>query len=473
MVLSARLDVPPPIASKAAYALRELTDRIGFGLRLTHADAGDLCYGAGAHPGFRVHVPFEAALYDAGAGEAGDAGGAGRDGDRGDRDPIGAAYRLLTYLDEAGVPDSARDRRDVFVNAALPPARQRTAGEPVVEQHADGLLRLIAERQPRIGEAAEPRWPAGKKYALVMTHDVDAIDTGAPAELATALIKAVARRDASHWALVRSGLAHRFAGGENLFFQFAWWRAWERRLAIRSAFYFFVRRGAAFDVNDCKSDVGGRAADWPLFRAMADEGWEFGVHASIRARHTPRAFAESHEWLAERLERPVVGIRHHYFALDWRRPWRTHREHARAGFKYDSSIAWRDVAGFRTGTSLPHRVFDPERNEIVPLTVLPCGLMDNHVACADVAGTRQPDAIAATRATEMVQRVRRAGGMLVFDWHQETACNRLMYAGYRDVVERIAADVFGDSDAWTATPYDVYRHWTERTARLAASEMAA
>src|SRR5207247_2589553 len=99
----------------------------GFGLRLTDADTGDLWYGVKAHPGFRVHVPFEAAVY-----EAGRAGGAGE----GSLDLVAATYRLLTYQDERDVPETARDRRGAFLSTALPPARQQTADRPLVEEHA-------------------------------------------------------------------------------------------------------------------------------------------------------------------------------------------------------------------------------------------------------------------------------------------------------------------------------------------------
>jgi len=460
-LLSVRLDIPARLVPKATFALGELAHRMGFGVQVTDGDTGDICYGDQTRAGFHLQLSADAAAYDGVARSE-------------TADSVAATYRLLTYAEERAVSDAARDRRGVFLTTALPPGRQRTIAEPLVEQFADALLAQLAARQPRVVEAAAPRWPAGKKYALVMTHDVDAMDAGAPPELAAALAKAVVRGDSRQWAVFRRGLRFASNAAGNPWFQFAWWRDWERRTGVRSAFYFFLRPdGVVRDWNDCRSGVDGRAADWGLFRAMADEGWEFGVHASIHMKDSPNAFAAARQWLETRLGRPVTGIRHHYFALDWRRPWRTHRDHARAGFEYDSSIAWRDAPGFRTGTSLPHHAYDGERDEVLPLTVVPCSLMDNHVTCVDVAGTRAPADAAAARAMEIVGRVRSSGGALVFNWHQETASNDLVYSGYRDVLEGIAARCFDDGDAWIATPHQLSRHWNERITRLATHEIAA
>ncbi len=71
----------------------------------------------------------------------------------------------------------------------------------------------------------------------------------------------------------------------------------------------------------------------------------------------------------------------------------------------------------------------------------------------------------------MIATVKRGGGALVLNWHQETAFNRLGFAGYRDLVERLAA-CFHDSDAWIATPRELCRHWKERNARLYAQGKA-
>jgi hypothetical protein len=202
-----------------------------------------------------------------------------------------------------------------------------------------------------------------------------------------------------------------------------------------------------------------------LLRRIAEDGWEFGLHASIHTRAYPGGFRVAREWLEERLGRRVVGIRHHYFALDWFRPYESHRMHAEAGFKYDSSIAFRDAPGFRTGTSLPHRAFDPERNEVIPLLVLPCNLMDGHLLYKDITGTRERREVAAKKGGDLAETVRQHGGALMFNWHQESAFNQLVYESFLEVLNDVMTPCLHDS-AWMATPEQVCAHWTCRSREL-------
>lgn len=470
--LTVTLDIPERFIPQAEFALRELVHRMGFGLNKVSGKQADILYSAdGKERPCRVRIRFNPALYEPNTHCVRRETGGHVLWSSGEADPlaidlIGGAYRLLTCQDEHHVSEADRDHRGVFLTTALDPERRNTVSDPIVEAHAEFLSELLNRTAPDLTQHAAPLWPDNKQYAVILTHDVDHVHAGAPAELATSLAKAVLRRDRHHWELFRLGVPYLLRPRANPFFRFPWWRDWEERQNLRSAFYFFIRPfGVQFDKNDCKSSVAGQAADWTLFRAMAEAGWEFGVHASLHTKDTPGAFACAKEWLEQRVGHRVAGIRHHYFALDWRLPARTHRLHAEAGFRYDSSIAWRDQAGFRTGTSLPHQVYDTESGETLPLTVLPCSIMDNHVICSDVAGTRVTPGEAVVRALEVARKVKRYRGMLVFNWHQESAFNRLIFDGYSSILEQIISKL-DLGNAWVGSPADLCSHWNDRITRL-------
>jgi hypothetical protein len=158
--------------------------------------------------------------------------------------------------------------------------------------------------------------------------------------------------------------------------------------------------------------------DWELLRRIADEGWEFGLHAPINAKEDLDEFLWGKGFIEERLDRPMFGVRHHYWSIDWRQPHLTYRKHVNAGFRYDMSIAWRDIPGFRAGTTLPYRPFDPDRNEALDLYVVPTAIMDGHVISGPDGENQAIESIA-----DVVDKVRQAGGILVLDWHTEVACN--------------------------------------------------
>jgi hypothetical protein len=197
---------------------------------------------------------------------------------------------------------------------------------------------------------------------------------------------------------------------------------------------------------------------------MAADGWEFGLHAPIYMRDHAWAFREAREWLEQRIGQPVTGMRHHYFALDWKRPYESHRMHAAAGFTYDSSIAFRDAPGFRTG---PHRAFDPVRNEEIPLLVLPCNLMGGHLLSEHV-GVEELK-VAKNTGREVLQAVRQFGGVAVFNRHQESAFNRLIYNHYIDVLNSLLCNCLADT-AWITTPEEVCEVWNRRRREFDESE---
>ena len=473
--LTVKLDIPEEFVLAAGFAVRELVHRMGFGVSQESRPTADILYSASCEgKSYRAYVRFDPSLYEPSTRCQGRRIGGRLLWCASGSDPlavdiIGGAYRLLTSQDEHHVSEADRDRRGVFLTTALDPERQKTIADPLVEAHAEFLGDLLKNSTPELARFAVPLWPDKKQYALVLTHDVDHVDAGAPAELATSVVKAVLRRDRQHWDMFLLGAPYLFRPRSNPFFRFPWWRDWERERNLRSAFYFFFRpAGVAFDKNDCKSSVAGRAADWTLFRAMADEGWEFGIHASIHTKETPGAFRAAREWLEQKLGRSVAGIRHHYFALDWRSRARTHCQHAQAGFRYDSSIAWRDRAGFRTGTSLPYQAYDPASGQTLPLTVLPCSIMDNHILCSDVAGARValPEAVA--RAAEVIDNTKRYRGVLVFNWHQESACNKLIFDSYTSILEGIISTL-DLGNAWIGTPAELCSYWNQRIERLYAA----
>ena len=159
-------------------------------------------------------------------------------------------------------------------------------------------------------------------------------------------------------------------------------------------------------------------------------------------------------------------MRHHYWALDWRDPTATHRQHREAGFDYDSSIAWRDRAGFRAGTALPYRPFDREAGRALDLIEIPCTLMDGHVLHADTRGTRTDPEAAQKMGREIIQRVRESGGALVTNWHQEVAFNRLHVSGYMEALDRLLEPLRDSSEVWVATPHEVCTHWRQFAATV-------
>ena len=375
-------------------------------------------------------------------------------------DVIAATFRLLTLADEQQIDPAARDGLGNFLVGALPAERAAMVDEPLADNHAALLLDKLIKIQPDLREAREPRWPEGKRYAVCVTHDSDAMHRGHPRELATALTKWLVRRQRVFLDMALEGLKYRHAPMANPSWGFDGWRDDEARHGFRSCFYLAVRPlGCRRRLNDCKSDALVAGIDWSVFQQMRGEGWEFGLHPALDAQRDLDEIVREKRALEERLGAPLTGIRHHYLAIDNHHPWETFRKHLAAGFRYDSSLGWHDQPGFRAGTALPFRPFDPDAEEALDLIELPLAVMDCQVALGSV-GTAE------AQATLLADKVRQGAGVLVLNWHTETYCNRLLYAGYRTLYERILAPLLADGDAWFATPNEIAGWWRGRAERL-------
>jgi hypothetical protein len=439
-------EVPTRLLPAIRYTLAEIGARAGARMILTDGPA-DIGL---AMPG-RISLPFDRRAWD-GSGEAflPTRQGLWASAERADDpDLLGGVFRLLTLADETGV--TARDDKGVFFCASLPPSRQAVLDVPLVELHVAEIVRRLAAaglNVPRI-----PAWP--RPLALAITHDTDAVDFSAPSEILFNAGKAILRRNPDDRALVWEGLTGRRR--PNPFFGFDHWADSERRRNCRSAFYLFHRMTVRRHLNDVRSSVFNRDVPWDRLRALADEGFEFGVHAAINAKNSLDEFIAVKAAVEDRIGHPVFGLRHHYFSIDWREPFRTWRKHVNAGFRYDTSIAWRDATGFRAGTCLPYRPWDPERQRALDLYVLPTSIMDAHILGA---GTRAGLDGPVAAACALAQRIAGQNGLLVLDWHTETGCDAYKYKGYRTAAERILDTVL--SKAWCATPWEITERWHAR-----------
>jgi hypothetical protein len=465
--------VPGPFEPKARYALQQLSLVLGIKVRLVdrnfpHPDA---IYGDGTQRRSDcLWLPFDPDTYDPSIKHKSH----GFDGTkvwgpisvaRQAWDLVGATFRLLNLLDESQVPEEKRDDKGVFKVEALPEERRMVLAELLVENHADILGKRLAQQRQMPDEFIVPLWPKGKKWAFLISHDTDAITLGSPAEMCSNLLKGLMRRDRILLSMFKDGFSYLRRPSENPLFGFPGWCQVEAP-GFRSCFYLFVKpKGLKRHLNDCKSTVVEQKIDWSILREMASSGWEFGLHAPIYAKQQVEAFTWGKEFIEEKIGQPVSGLRHHYWALDWRQPLLTFRKHAEAGFRYDASMAWRDSMGFRAGTSFPFQPFDTDRQAALPLYELPTCLMDRHLSDPP----HPPSELVLERMATLFRDLKARHGVALLNWHTESACNRYRYLGDVDMLADILRQVVGDSEAWITTPRELSAWWSNRHQQLATS----
>lgn len=325
--------------------------------------------------------------------------------------------------------------------------------------------RLLAEGLDERGKRWDrmPLWPNGKRYAVALTHDVDAPErrTRCRSAIAELLFGGPRPRRHAYWELREEIHARGF--GDALLRPMSRRPEWnfsaicemEQQYGFRSAFYFAVVSRSIGHPCDVDYDASRRRYR-RLCRRLRDGGWEVGLHASYLTHQGVLPAEGQHRRLEALAEAGPAGVRHHYLHLGPGDPLPAMTAHAAAGALYDSTMGFNDAPGFRLGAALPVELYDPQRAASSGLIELPMSLADMHLP--------QRDASAAIGAAiEHLKTVRDLGGLGVLNWHvgvwHDCPAWKESYAAACEFLSE-------DAEAWIATPREIAAWWKERASRL-------
>jgi hypothetical protein len=300
-----------------------------------------------------------------------------------------------------------------------------------------------------------PRWPHGKKAAACVSHDVDYPEVIRWLEP----VRIVGRQNLRGLLPAISVLI-----GRRTHWHFASWVQMEQRLKTPSAFYFVPRQGSLLEyatgTPDPFYDVQSERFR-KLFRYLAAEGCEIGIHASYRAGESREKFAAEKQLLEEAGGQSIGGNRHHYWHLNPEDPESTLLIHEQIGLKYDTSLTHERYVGWRRGLSWPFFPFhQKERRELKTLQI-PTAWMDDHLF-----GHRQDnpgDRLEILRA--LVDRVAEQEGCLLIDVHDYVFDN-LLFPGWAQAYRELWEYLTARADFWIDTPGRLADHWIERHASI-------
>jgi hypothetical protein len=323
-------------------------------------------------------------------------------------DVFGSAFFMLTRYEELVVAD--RDQYGRFPAASSIAARAGFLGTPIVDACVELLWDALERTWPRLRR--RPR-----TFEVLLTHDVDdplaTLDHG-PRDVARQLAGDLVRRRDPRLAVrrARSLLGDLRLDPHNTFDLLM---DVSERHGLRSAFYFLAHReqhprdrAYLFEHSWVRSLIG----------RISQRGHEVGLHPSFS---TYRDAARTSEELArlrrvtdaEGVRQEEWGGRQHY--LRWANP-DTWRNWEAAGLSYDTTLAYSEVVGFRTGTCHPYRVFDLRERRPLRLLERPFQVMD--VTLLNAMGLT-PDAARAA-VLDIAAQCRRYRGCLGILWHNNT-----------------------------------------------------
>ena len=325
-----------------------------------------------------------------------------------EEDVLGAAFFMLTRYEELVVAD--RDQYGRFPAASSVAGREGLLGRPIVDEHVDRLWQALQRAWPRLERRS-------RAYEVVLTHDVDdplATLQHTPRDVVRQVGGDLVRRRDPRLAArrVRSLLGRPELDPNNTF---DFLMEVSERHGLRSAFYFLAHR-------DQRPRDGAYLFEAPWVRSLigriAQRGHEIGIHPSFPTYRDGDRTREELERLrrvadAAGVRQDEWGGRQHF--LRWTNP-DTWRNWEAAGLAYDTTLAYSEAVGFRTGTCHPYRVFDLRERRPLRLREEPFQVMD--VTLLSSMGLSLDAARDATLA--IAAQCRRHRGRLGILWHNNT-----------------------------------------------------
>jgi len=280
-----------------------------------------------------------------------------------------------------GVPANTLDES---IEAELRPlmSAAQAPPDPKVPSTTDHLLSAL--RTVRSPTLQKWFWPDANPFCVGLSHDVDEVRWSWRRRMLMA---------ARHPATMFEG---------NLrYWNFERILDLERRHGVRSS-WFFVADGShprdpPYHLEDVREAI----------RLVIRVGNEVGLHGSFLSYNDSGRMQREREAICSAVGDSVPGVRQHFLNFDPARTWKIQES---AGFTYDSTLAFNEVSGFRTGMCHPYY---PPGHRILEI---PLVLMDGQLFWYEHLSVSEAISNSERLANEVIRR----HGLLTLNWHQHT-----------------------------------------------------
>jgi len=329
-------------------------------------------------------------------------------------DIVASAYFLLTRYEEIVRPD-VRDHYGRFPGKQSLPYSAGFINRPVVDEYALLLRKWLRE----VGlDVPEPK----RNFSILLTHDVDHLRKYKKLSQAfrtstAALLGKRPRRDIfeGFHALIKftkdpyNTFAEIIELDESS-------KVNSKDASVKTAYFFMAGDKNQIDVS---YDVHSKEAKSVIAR-VHESGAMIGLHASQATKSHPELIAKEKATLEEVCGFPIRYNRYHDMA--WREiedGWTM----VKAGFDWDSTLGYADVAGFRLGVCRPIPLFDPIRMQAFGIKEHPLMVMDVTLSSSSYMNLSEDEAFHC--CNRLIDQTRKYKGEFVMLWHNNRLANEL------------------------------------------------
>ena len=267
-------------------------------------------------------------------------------------------------------------------------------------------------------------WPQNKKFAVCITHDVDAISSNQNHK--TAIRWALRKKNnISKSVFLKTYLKAKYNSFKPLQKDVFWnnekWLNFEKENNVRSTIFFMVRPKGK---NLTKYDHDYLLSDSFIYenkfitvadycKRLSNEGFEIGIHGTFNTYNNAKLLTVQKETLEHAIGKKVVSTRQHYLHYDINETPTTHKE---SNLKIDTTLGYNKDVGFRAGTCFPYPIINT-KGKLTGTLEVPQILMDGAILGESSLNLDVEEGV--KKAIGLIDKVEALGGCFTLNFHPE------------------------------------------------------
>lgn len=209
----------------------------------------------------------------------------------------------------------------------------------------------------------------------------------------------------------------------------------EKKYNATSSFYFLADE-SRYELEYIDNELG----------YIVDNGWEVGLHGGYNTYIDINAINQEKEELKKIVNREILGYRSHY--LQFRIP-DTWMLLSKAGFRYDTTLGFAEVVGFRNGMCHPFKPFNLDLNKEINIFEIPPTIMDNTL----FEYMNLDSEYAWKMIKTLIDTVEKFNGIITIVWHNKSMTDLKL-----NIYEKIL-NYCSNKKAWLTSGENILKWW--------------
>lgn len=332
-------------------------------------------------------------------------------------------WDIFTLKEEYSAKELDKHNRFSYAHSKF-----KTAFDPVVSKYF-------------IENGLEVQYPENKKFAVCLTHDIDDIYPPTQHILSSLLYcsKNLNYKD------LKPQILWKIKGKKySPYLNFNEIMDIEKKYDAKSSFYFIATDKDPirfrYDIEEITEELGN----------IIDNGYEVGLHGGYYSYDNLESIQAEKSRLESALGKPVIGYRNHYLRFKAPDTWELL---AKAGFKYDSTLGYDDMIGFRNGMCHPFKPFNLNTNKYIDLLEIPLIIMDGSLFL-NIKSLEE----VFINCKKIIDTVEKYKGVVTLLWHNTPFS--WPARKYRQLLYEKILKYCYEKNAWITSGEEIYNWWT-------------